>query len=593
MSAEEQIVVRQNSQTIVACMIKDVVIVDGECLLTEAIEIMRRKNIGSILVKEAAGELGIFTERDLLTKINFKNSPLAEFNSIKIKNVMSRNLRAVSPQDSYTETIRLMQANNIRHMPVLDEGKIVGIVSFKDLMRYHEQHLEQLNSELSDKTRQLTQKTIKLNAIIRLSEQLISNMEMRELLAHIMHVARDLVHADTSSVVLLREDKGQLAVIASETEGSTMKSKLIQPSLDENTSLTGWVVKNKQPLLLYGRLSDDPRFKNIQWKEDIKCSINVPLIYKNSVKGTLNLNITKSDYMFTQEDFETAIVLANYASVAIENSGLFKNLQKSLINHLKITNEEISQKNEELRITQERINKEIKTVAIVQQGLLPKSLPQNSRVDIAAIYSASSTVGGDYYDCIEMSDGKLGLVMADITGHGLPAAFIMTMVKILLIYLNEQKRPLAETVSAINDMVTKHVPLSTFPSLIYGILDPEKMVFNYINAGHQPIVHTSPSAKKKIYYAKSSLLGIEAGANFALETITIEKGDKLFFYTDGIPEAMNKNKEIFGYDRIFFLFEHNAAKSPKEIIDAVLNELNLFCEGVPLVDDVTMMVLGF
>ncbi|HOW35728.1 MAG TPA: SpoIIE family protein phosphatase [Candidatus Omnitrophota bacterium] len=584
----------KDNKMIQECMARDFQMVAADQLLADTLDIMRSKNIEMVLVKDTDGSLGIFSERDLLTKINFKEITKEGLLSLKVRDVMTRNLKAVSPDESYMNVIRSMQAGRIEHLPVAEAGKIIGVVSLKSAMSYYEEKMEDLGLELFEKAQQISQKTLKLNAIMRLSEKLISNMETTELLAQITKTARELTRADTASVILLKEDAGEFVVIASEFSGQKIESGMIQPSLDGDRSITGWVIKNKQPLLLSGRPENDPRFKHIQWKGGIKCSINVPLVYKDSVKGTLNLNVVDSDYNFTKDDFETAISLANHVSVAIENSTLFKDLQESLIKYLRVANERMKTKNEQLRLAQEKIDGEIKTVAIVQQGLLPKTLPRGNTFDIAAIYSASTTVGGDYYDCIEMEDGRLLVAIADITGHGLSAAFIMTMVKILLMYLHQQKSSLSETVSIINNMLLRHVPISTFPSLIYGILDPKHMTFEYVNAGHEPIYLVNANTKRKeFYYAQSTLLGIGTESGFPVNTIYINKDDKLFFYTDGILEAINKNREPFGMERFIDIIERQAHRKSKEIIDEVMNSLKVFCEGEPFNDDITMLVISF
>ncbi len=582
--------------TIADCMVKNIQTVKGESLVVDAVDAMRKKNIGSILIEDAAHGLGIFTERDLLNKVNFSKVSSEEFRKLKVSEVATYELRTLSSDASYMEAISMMQTHNIRHLPVVDNEKLVGIVSFKDVMRFHEKHLEELNFQLS-------QKTSKLKSIMQLSEQLISNMETGELLNKIIKAAKELVHADTASVILLKEEEGKFSVMASEflgqspshaDSGQASSQKLVEPSLDEKRSITGWVIKNKQPLLLFGRLKDDARFKDMKWKDGIKCSINVPLLYRNTVKGTLNLNIITSDYLFTQDDFETAIALANHASVIIENSALFKELQDSLIEYLRVANDRIKVKNDELKIAHEKIEDEIKTVSIVQQALLPKTLPQDHKVDMAALYAASTHVGGDYYDCIRMDNDRLGIVMADITGHGLPAAFIMTMVKILLFYLNQQKMTLKESLVTINEMILRHVPISTFPSLLYGVLDVNELTFEYINAGHEPVVHLNPSKKtKQIHFAKSPLLGVDENAEFIIDKLKLEKGDKLFLYTDGAADVMNKNRDAFDRKRLFELVSSCSASSPKEMIDRVMRELNAFADGVPFIDDVTMMVLEF
>lgn len=268
-------------------------------------------------------------------------------------------------------------------------------------------------------------------------------------------------------------------------------------------------------------------------------------------------------------------------------------INKTLEDNVKQRTEELEKTLSQLEGAQAKIQEEIKTVALVQQNLLPEAPPDRKGLDAGAIYLASAAVGGDYYDYFERDDGKLGVVMADISGHGLPAAFIMTMVKVLLIYLNQKKTPLKETLETLNNLLCKHIPTNNFVSMIYGVLDLEKMEFHYVNAGHEPLIHVDGESKKlKLHLPKLPFLGIDLDTDFQEDILRFKKGDKLVFFTDGITEAANTKGELFGQEKFNSIIAGNTASPSKEIIADMISELSCHCEGTSYADDITLMVLG-
>ena len=300
------------------------------------------------------------------------------------------------------------------------------------------------------------------------------------------------------------------------------------------------------------------------------------------------------------ENLETLLIEINRA---IESHNLVKR-NKKLAEELRIINSELEEKVKqrtanlnktlyELKLAQTKISEEIKTVSVVQQGLLPESPPHREGLDAAAIYLASSAVGGDYYDYIDLGDDKLAIAIADVSGHGLAAGLVMTMVKIMLFYLNKKKVPQKEALEAVNEMLSNHIPTNNFVTMIYGILDLKAMTFTSINAGHDPLLRVNSESKKiEEFSAKSPFLGIDASTVFSEETVSLKKNDKLVFYTDGIVEAINSKEEAFGEERLNKIITDNASLSSQDLITEIISALSVYCEGTTYTDDITLMILG-
>lgn len=300
------------------------------------------------------------------------------------------------------------------------------------------------------------------------------------------------------------------------------------------------------------------------------------------------------------EDLETLLIdidkaIGNYHLIKKNNrlSAELVTINKELENKVKARTEDLEMTLSELKAAQTKINEEIKIVSLVQQKLLPDGPPNREGLDAAAIYLASSAVGGDYYDYIDMGDNKLGIVIADVSGHGLPAGFVMTMVKVMLLYLNKQEIPYMSALAAINDMLTTHIPTNNFVSMIYGALDLKEMTFTYTNAGHEPLLRVNGETKEiEEIPAQSPFLGIDSNTKFIEDCLHLKKGDKLILTTDGIIESVNPKNELFGTKRLNDIITKNTAVPSMDLITEIISDLSVYCEGIPYEDDITMVVLG-
>jgi len=289
---------------------------------------------------------------------------------------------------------------------------------------------------------------------------------------------------------------------------------------------------------------------------------------------------------------------------AVESYNLVKK-NKNLTEELQVINSQLEEKVEkrtadlnktleDLKLAQGKINEEIKTVSVLQKGLLPEAPPSIEGLDAAAIYLASSEVGGDYYDYINLGNDRLAIVVADVSGHGLAAGFVMTMVKVMLLYINKQQSSSVETLKALNEVLSNHIPTNNFVTMIYGVLDLQAKTFSFINAGHDPLVKVNSVDKSfEVFEAKSTFLGIDDSTEFQEDTITLSKNDKLVLYTDGIVEAINSKEEAFGESRLNTIIKDKADCSSQELVNEIIISLSSHCEGTLFADDISLMVLGF
>ncbi|UCZ57396.1 SpoIIE family protein phosphatase [Desulfurispirillum indicum] len=267
--------------------------------------------------------------------------------------------------------------------------------------------------------------------------------------------------------------------------------------------------------------------------------------------------------------------------------------------HLEDANNEITQMftklketYEQLEVAQAHIDEEMRQVEELQQSLLPKALPSNSLYDIASFYTPADKVGGDYYDFIELSNGELGVLVADVSGHGLPAAVIMAMTRVVQRALSYGESSPAATLDKVNSMLCENIYTNDFVTMFYMILSADGAPARYSSAGHNPLLQYCASTGDIIRYtSKGFFLGAFDIGGYEEDTISFAPGDILLLYTDGLVEAMNIRKEQYGYDPVERILQENHGSSAAQIVEILRQSVMEFVDGVPLGDDMTLVVV--
>jgi len=245
---------------------------------------------------------------------------------------------------------------------------------------------------------------------------------------------------------------------------------------------------------------------------------------------------------------------------------------------------------------EERLKSELEIAHTVQESFLPRRMPQVEGLDVAGMCLAAQEVGGDYYDFVELDSGRLGLVIGDVSGKGIQAAFYMTLVKGFFLTLCRVVESPAEVLRRLNTLFCENVPRGMFISLIYGVIDAEARTFTFARAGHNPvIIKRSPSQEPEMVQPRGMAIGLASGPLFD-ETIEeavvqLRTGDVLVMYTDGFSEAMNAAKQQYGDSRLARKVGVVGQRSAAEILRAVSEDVHRFLEAVGRHDDMTMVVV--
>ena len=238
----------------------------------------------------------------------------------------------------------------------------------------------------------------------------------------------------------------------------------------------------------------------------------------------------------------------------------------------------------------ERIEQELHVARRIQQASLPEAVPAFEGWDIYPSYRPAREVGGDFYDFLELEDGRLGLVVGDATGKGVPAALVMsTTCGMLRAVTHASDYSPGEVLQRVNETLFARIPANMFVTCFYGVLDPRTGGFAYANAGHDlPYVRRGGNAEELM--ARGMPLGLMPGMSYEEKEIVLEPRDNVLLYSDGLVEAHNPEGEMFGFPRLQALVAEHAEGEP--LVDFLMEELYTFVgEGWEQEDDITLVTL--
>lgn len=246
----------------------------------------------------------------------------------------------------------------------------------------------------------------------------------------------------------------------------------------------------------------------------------------------------------------------------------------------------------ELKKERDRLQSELEVATVIQHSLLPEltaAYPGRAEVAVRGSMQPAKEVGGDFYDVFFVDKDRLAFVIGDVSGKGIPAALFMANSKITLQNCIRDIPALGEAVATANNALCARNEADMFITLWVGVLDLQSGEITYVNAGHNPPV-TVLNGEASYLTKKSGLVlaGMD-GVPYKEHTLTLQKGDTVFLYTDGVTEAENAAKELYGEDRLLAYFEQMKNSAPEEVIETIKQSVEVFVNGADQFDDMTML----
>ena len=242
------------------------------------------------------------------------------------------------------------------------------------------------------------------------------------------------------------------------------------------------------------------------------------------------------------------------------------------------------------------IKSDLALAAEIQLAILPQQFPPFSdlkdSIDVFASMNPAKDVGGDFYDIVRIDDDHIGFTMADVSGKGVPAAMFMAVSHTLLRLAGKKKTNPVDVITESNNVLAAESFDNMFVTLFYGIMNIHTGVIQYVNAGHNPpYILRSNGALETLPTSKNICLGVIEGIPYTSETVTLQKGDSIVTFTDGVTEACSVTDDLYGETRLEALLPTLTGQSAKDIIENVLKAVHTHAEGAEQSDDITMLVV--
>lgn len=314
---------------------------------------------------------------------------------------------------------------------------------------------------------------------------------------------------------------------------------------------------------------EDPRvLQTAKGIVDIKSVIVTPLKLQDSIMGVLAVLNKATGVSHTQSDFSLILTLADQAAVTIRQFEMYKEI-----------------------VEKKQAERDLSIASEIQMSLLPRKFPSSQKLDMYGFSIPAKGVGGDYFDYIKFGQDKLAMIIADVSGKGVPAALIMVMIRSITRTVASLDKDANVVLSQLNNSLSGDIVEDRYATAFYCVLDAERRILNYSNAGHGPLLLFRNKTKEfELLDTEGMPVGIMPGVEYGQDFVILDKGDIGVLYTDGITEAMNNNHDLYGLERLQNVIFKNHELSSKEIGEKVLEDVNAFVAGAPQHDDETMII---
>ncbi len=311
-----------------------------------------------------------------------------------------------------------------------------------------------------------------------------------------------------------------------------------------------------------------PATENVEDLNGARLLIALPLLIKSDLFGVLLVEEVEGAPRMRARRLEIIQGIVQQIALAIQNDRLQSEM-----------------------VVRERLETEVQLARQIQQAFIPERLPRPAGWELAARWETARQVGGDFYDVIELADGRLGLFIADVADKGVPAALFMALTRTLVRAAVLETRSPAQALRRVNDLLIPDTRQGMFVTAVYAVLDPENGEFIYANAGHNPPLWLRTDGSAERLTRTGTALGILEAEELSERRIRVGTGESVLLYTDGLTEAFSPAGDMFGELQLMEIVRAEAASSANAILDAIHEQVSAFMDSLPLADDLTMLVV--
>lgn len=423
-------------------------------------------------------------------------------------------------------------------------------------------HNSLMVEELRQANRDLDGKVQQLNTLFDLSQEFNATFD-RERLVKLLTFALMGQMLVQKHVFLLRSEEGEGDVASGDMEVRVVAAKGVDKEIFSPELVHSICSLTELQLL------DETPTASLQGLSDAGINLVLPIRQKGETVAALCLGAKMTGQPYQPGEIEFLYSLGNLAFVSLQNSYL------------------VSQ-----QIEKQRLEEEMRLAREIQERLQPKNLPEIEGLDTACLALPSRHVAGDYFDGIKLSDKRLLVAIADVTGKGVPASLLMSNLQACLHVLVPMDVTLEEAAAQINRVITQNTGSDKFITYFHGIYDGANRSFEYVNAGHNPPTIVRTNGDIELLEEGGLLLGVIKDAPYVRGSTSIMPGDVLALFTDGVTEAMSPDEEEWGEERLEALLKKTRHLDAQGILDAIRTAIREFtCDAPVLSDDLTLIIL--
>jgi len=408
----------------------------------------------------------------------------------------------------------------------------------------------------------------KYRLLLELSHRISRTLDLTAVLDDLLQALRSAMAYDAAGVFVLNR------AVPARADGNVIAGMLqlgfdhpagSDPMLRSGKGIIGHVIQTGETVLAPDvRL--DPRY--VAGRAATRSELAVPIVSETGVFGCLNVESDREE-AFTADDAELLQFFASAASLSIEKALLHRQV-----------------------LEKQRIEDQLSVAREVQFGLLPGAPPQLRGYDVAAVNLPTHAIGGDYYDYVPLGEDRIGVVVADVSGKGIPAALIMATFRAALRTEMKRQADLRAVAARLNDAVLEFRDAARFVTAVCCVLDTATGELRYVNCGHNPPLLLRGSGASETLRRGGSALGLFAGASFEAGAAELGPGDTLVLSTDGVVEPANSVDDDFGVERLEAAVRAALGQSASEALRSVIDATRAFSGRDGYDDDFTLVVLN-
>ena len=411
----------------------------------------------------------------------------------------------------------------------------------------------------------------KYRLLLEISQKVRDTLDLDEILDHILDSVKSVLPYDAAGIFILNRDLFSLQygpplhVIAGVARRGFRAQPLLEdPMLAQGKGIIGRVINTGQSKVVPD-VRVDPDY--VEGRQETLSEIAVPVVLRERVIGAINLESNQLA-AFDDNDLEVLCFFADAAAISIEKAVLHRQI-----------------------VQKELLEKELETACEVQSRLLPVGSPGLAGYDIAGVCLPTEEIGGDYFDFIQLPHNRLGVVVADVSGHGIPAALVMTAFRALLRTTGRSYSKPARVARTINELLPEFTGDRHFVTAFYTILNPQDGRIEYTCCGHQPALLVHPDGQTVKLEQRGPALGVFRHSNFPSGIAQLAPGEIMALYTDGVVETIAADDQHFGLERLAQVLYQGYHLSAEQLISRVVQETRAFSGSNSYTDDFTLVVI--